>query len=141
MLRTHEHQPWADAWAAGVFDGEGCVHIARVAPRTDQQRVRFALRLKVSMAHEATVRRIHALFGLGSFHEQHRAGYRDCWTWVVQSRQAGVVVERLLPYSITKHSELLIARAFLATPRGKDGADDRAALDQAMRHAKRAVAA
>jgi hypothetical protein len=47
------------AWAAGIFEGEGCMSLADGAGRPHRWR------LKVSMADEDVVRRLHDTVGIG----------------------------------------------------------------------------
>lgn len=59
------------AWAAGLFEGEGCFSFQPKAPRA-----------MLSMSDEDVVRRFHQTVGIGSVHQtKRREGRKDLWTW------------------------------------------------------------
>lgn len=99
------------AWAAGVFDGEGCVAILRESRSKCHFGVRYELQIQVKMAHEETVRRFQEYFGGGVFVvPPERNGYKMMWVW--QNRGREKVWDFLLaviPYSCTKQRELFLA--------------------------------
>lgn len=111
------------AWAAGIIDGEGCITITRQKPGTSGRiNPSHRLFLKVTMGHEPTVRRLLAIFGVGSVHLQESSqGYNDAWSWWVASRQAGDVLMLVRPYLVTKAAEADLGFEFLALPSGTTG--------------------
>lgn len=97
------------AWAAGFFEGEGTVTIAR---RWNDDT--FSLRVSATGVDAAPLRRLQALWG-GSLttikgHQRHLAR-REAWVWTLQARQAIRFLCDLGPYFA---SDRQIARARLA---------------------------
>jgi hypothetical protein len=86
----------AFAWAAGLFDGEGCI------TRSSTGRPRWALAL--TMTDEDVVRKFHRVVGCGRVNFRHTPadkarGSRPSWSWRT-SAKADVqrVLQALLPY-------------------------------------------
>lgn len=75
------------AWAAGLFEGEGCISHNKIAPRAS-----------ISMSDEDVVRRFHRLIGMGSVAATPRKkeGYKDLWTWTVAGYKSTQYVMALL---------------------------------------------
>ena len=69
------------AWAAGLFEGEGCFSTVRSL----RSHGRVALRASLGMTDEDTVRRFHAIVGVGAIHVRHRAGVKSHWIWQVHT--------------------------------------------------------
>jgi hypothetical protein len=70
------------AWAAGLFEGEGCIRMYRADGKTPQ--------LYLSMADEDVVRRFHHVVGCGRVYGPygpyaHSGGTKPQWAWVVGS--------------------------------------------------------
>lgn len=131
------------AWAAGIVDGEGCIYIRRnISPVGTEN---YALAVKVVMTHEATVRRIHRIFNLGSVGLTHRASpnHKQAWTWKAMSRQAERVLTSILPWLYTKQDQADIALEFMRVPVATGGRktpasiqDERVRLYWTLREAK-----
>lgn len=101
------------AWAAGIIDGEGCIHLRRRSEAAGY----FALVLKVTMGHRPTIDRLHSLFDLGTIQENRsNKGHNPAWSWVCTTRQVGAVLDIVQPYLVTKADEAVIAREYLALP-------------------------
>lgn len=82
-----ERTPVDVAWAAGVFEGEGCITISGVTGPRPQAR------LKMNMTDEDVVRRFHLIVGIGTVREDRRfekRGWKRQWEWYIGSR-AGVL--------------------------------------------------
>ena len=103
-------------WAAGVVDGEGCISINKNKPSSRRGCINpvYVLLLKVTMGHEPTVRRLHALFQEGSVQPRPPRNSREnaSYTWIVQSLQAARVLQALQPYLFTKAKEAAVALSF-----------------------------
>jgi len=140
------------AWAAGLFDGEGCITISRQRPGTGRREsLNYRLFLKVTMGHRPTIERLVAIFSVGSIHPWCDSSDREhnpAYSWWVASRQAVAVIEQLRPYLVTKAIEADLAlewgRLPLA-PRGGRGGGTRVPAEllaarhrlfEAMRDAK-----
>lgn len=99
-------------WAAGLFDGEGCVGIYRRSLKA--MTPVFREKLHLSMTHEATVRKFCEIMGVGavSFRRSRRKKWRPVWVWQTSNHQAQIALERLLPFLVTKRAEAEFAREF-----------------------------
>lgn len=62
------------AWAAGLFEGEGCFTLTKVKQWT------YA-RAYLAMTDEDSVRRFHRAVGVGRVRFEPREGYKDRWVW------------------------------------------------------------
>jgi hypothetical protein len=113
------------AWLAGIIDGEGCIHIRKNSPteRSKHRSVMYSLVLKVSMCHRETIDRIHAIVGLGHVSRSASAkpNHQEAWAWYTQSREAGFVLQAVLPYLVTKGVEANTALQFLNLPSARSG--------------------
>ncbi len=96
------------AWAAGLFDGEGCISV-RPAPR-------LQITIEINMVHKPTLQRFHALLG-GRFNAgyEHRRNRRTQWRWRCTDIHAEAVLKLLRPYLVTKASEADLAIALRQT--------------------------
>jgi hypothetical protein len=110
---TSSHDLW---WAAGLFDGEGCITIDHVRPyrKAGERTSKFRLKMRVGMTHEATVRRFSAIIGYGSICQRKRYKKNDAdqWVWSVQGEKCYLVLNILMPLLFTKAEEAAIAVAF-----------------------------
>lgn len=87
------------AWAAGLFEGEGCI---TMRTKNWSSKGYGQARLKLVMTDEDVVRKFSAIIGIGTVRESDREvkrGYKMQWEWCIGSR-AGVsaVLELLYPY-------------------------------------------
>lgn len=103
------------SYAAGLFDGEGCVHIAR--QRKLQSKRGYVLRLVVTVAqnHLNTLLDFQAMTGaVGRIYMRRRQGAanRDAFTLNYDGEAAASLLERLLPYLGRKADEARIALQF-----------------------------
>ena len=91
MARSHDL-----AWAAGVFEGEGCICCYKIPNRKDSRRVMLA----ITMSDEDIVQRIYEIFKVGSFKGPYKKkDKKTLWTWAVQN-MAGChsVLTEIYPY-------------------------------------------
>lgn len=72
------------AWAAGLFEGEGCLHLSR----TDYKGTDYARAVAVvTMTDEDIVRRFHMIVGVGRIYRpQRREGRKPQWRWQVADK-------------------------------------------------------
>lgn len=79
------------AWAAGLFEGEGCIHypVKEGGPQ-----------LSLAMTDEDVVRRFAATIGIGKIYTRDPyPGMRRVWTWqAARHKEVLPLIERLLPY-------------------------------------------
>lgn len=117
------------AWAAGIFDGEGCVSIGCVGPsqRRDIVNLSYRLTVKVTMGCEETVCCFGTVVEQGTFQNHVSVARIGCermnpsYSWVAMSRKAEAVLKLLRPYLITKSREADVALEFMALPDGRRG--------------------
>lgn len=102
------------AWAAGLFDGEGCVHFQK---STNNRPV-----LKLAMTHRKTVERFGAVVGVAFklyMHSQATARrsqrhWKPVYAWyITRIADVKIVLKGLLPYLVTKRREAKRALAAL----------------------------
>lgn len=88
--------------------------------RKDRPSDGYSLRLSMSMVHKPTLERLARVVGYGLIHK-HRSGEpgrnRDSWQWAIYNSKALEVIERLLPYLVTKAAEARIAQGYANRPR------------------------
>ena len=103
------------AWAAGLFDGEGCVTISRSNPARSRS-PDHQLRVTLGMCHEATIAKMKQMFGGSMSMRRSKAkGWRDHWVWCLASYPAANFLGSIYPYLITKKYEAWLGREFQAT--------------------------
>jgi phage N-6-adenine-methyltransferase len=117
--------PAQHGWAAGIIDGEGCIHIRRNAA-TETTRHKsdiYDLILKVTMTDEETVRRLQIVFGVGTVtvDENRGEGNRPAYSWTCRSAAASEVLQRVYPFLVTKRVEAMYALEFSLLERARRG--------------------
>lgn len=78
------------AWAAGLFEGEGCITISGGAPR-----------LKLNSTDQDVVERFYGIVGLGQVREErtYARGWKRQWEWYTGAGESvSSVLELLMPY-------------------------------------------
>jgi hypothetical protein len=108
-------------WAAGFFDGEGCVQIKLRKTPTPCHFVR----LSVNQVNPEPLLILKQLFGgTISFHSKSGVNdrSRDIWSWQIGSQKAVDALKLMHPYLIVKAGESDIAIKFQSTVcyRGKE---------------------
>lgn len=111
------------AWAAGLFDGEGCIHIGCVPKSKGRLSPSYRCMIKLTMGCERTVRRFGGIVGTGTFQKHKPRGKRinASFSWQAHCKKAGRILELLNPYLITKSKEAEVALKFLSLPSGTVG--------------------
>lgn len=71
------------AWAAGLFEGEGCIYLAG-DKRRDPPYLYPGLQL--TMNDRDVVERFHRIIGVGSICTSRRSGRKDMWRWQCSNR-------------------------------------------------------
>jgi len=102
-----EHIKMELAYLAGLFDGEGCIHIAK--PKTTSG-YSYSLTISIHQKHSETVKKVHHCFG-GNFNECKNGTY----TWQCQGAEAGNVLRLVLPFLIEKKEQAELGIDFLET--------------------------
>lgn len=88
------------AWAAGLFDGEGCV--------TTLWPSRKQARMEINMCHKPTLERFAKIIGCGKVTKSYekRKAHRTQWRWRVCDNQSVSAAKKLEPYSSEKRQQL-----------------------------------
>lgn len=86
------------AWAAGIFEGEGCIR-----DYTPTGRVFMCPGLSIRMSDRDVLERFAAIVGVGTVrpsgqHRKRAEHHRDQWEWLVSGIDAVVVMEAFLPH-------------------------------------------
>lgn len=107
-------------WAAGLFDGEGCISLSQRSPQRFNGAINYnyTVILKVTMCHRPTVERLHRMFGAGTIHRQRvqKSHYSRPWIWFCNRTNAEFVLRQIRPWLFTKASEADLAMEFFALP-------------------------
>lgn len=82
------------AWAAGLFEGEGCIYIR---PNGSFLALHIQMTDRDVVEHFADVVDVGAIYEHPSRRDQ-RTGWKDAWTWNAQAGNAVTVIGLLLPY-------------------------------------------
>lgn len=108
------------AWAAGLFDGEGCISIGRVCPTklNGLRNPSYRLTVKVTMGDAVAVRRFAGIIGVGSVQNHVNATEKlnGSISWVAMARKGETAIKKILPFLVTKRKEAIIALRFMALP-------------------------
>lgn len=112
LPRTAETIPEIDrAYAAGILDGEGCVHVAK----NNAKRLRkpyHQLRVMVSMTDQSPVIWLAERFGGSVYTKVHTAPTKAHWRplhmWTLVGRQAHAFLEKVLPYLKVKRQQAVL---------------------------------
>jgi hypothetical protein len=92
-------------WAAGFFDGEGCVSIVR---QVKYGKAYHWLDISVYQNHSASLALLRELFG-GSVRPEQNA-----WKWRACGPTAGAALREMLPYLRVKRGQAAVAVSFQA---------------------------
>jgi hypothetical protein len=101
------------AYAAGLIDGEGCIHITK-GPQ-------YRLYLKVSMCHEETIEHLWKMFNRGTIQNVVQRIWTDAYSWLCSPKDAIEVIRLVRPYLITRVLDADIAEEFAAIPLAPQG--------------------
>lgn len=104
------------AYCAGLFDGEGCVHIARI--HTKKKNLTFQLNCKVSINHLFALELFRFFFG-GSIRKEkqdeshNKSGLLHSWS--IFGDGAVNFLTHIMPYLLIKKPQAELALQFQAT--------------------------
>lgn len=100
------------AWLAGLFDGEGSVGFYRRSAPRNKTGVSYYIVASIAMTHAPTIRLVAEMFsgaGWVKFYKKDKC--RNCFHWRLQNAKARAFLEAILPYSVTKRDEIIMALA------------------------------
>jgi len=98
------------AYAAGLFDGEGCVSINKVTAK-GYKKPGFQLRASISMTDERMMMQFQEWF-YGGCQYRTRPRAKDYWMWVVVARGARDFLTKVEPYLVIKKPQALVGIEF-----------------------------
>lgn len=103
-MRATETAAWA-AWAAGLFEGEGCFFVNKIRKHGCVYRYPCA---SLKMTDEDVVRRFHTVVGVGKVWRkpEPREGWKPLWDWRCHGHNDTLYVLTLLkPYLGARRQE------------------------------------
>lgn len=96
------------AWAAGFFDGEGCVIIQRrKAPKT-KHGILHLLHVEVAQVDILPLNKLQKLFKGRIYFDK----YSKINKWIITNENARIFISKIQKYTTTKQKECLVALKF-----------------------------
>lgn len=105
-------------YCAGLFDGEGCIHIARQVHKTARRGYVYRLRVSISQNHQGTLIDFQDLIGIeGLMYQTGRAAgqNKDCYQLTFDGQKGAQVLNLMFPYLLRKGPEAKAAMQFQST--------------------------
>jgi hypothetical protein len=100
-----------DAYAAGLFDGEGYVRVARWE-KPDSIHIRYQVIAGIGVTYHPVIERLQKEYG-GSInqnrHDLRNKNHRIQFTWAFASQTAATFFRRVLPHLIIKRDQVKLA--------------------------------
>jgi len=135
-----------DRYAAGLFDGEGYVRIARYR-KPNSIHMRHQVFVGIGMAHRPIIEQLHIAYG-GSLHmnrhDQRNPKNRIQFSCIWSSQIAVTFLRRIYPFTVVKRDQIELALALQehidqnpykpGGSRGKRGAALREDRDEILRY-------
>ncbi len=105
------------AWAAGLTDGDGCVHIAKQRFKSPRRAGRpiYRMRLTISQSNLVVLQQVQKILGINACMVQvarTTQQNRQAYNLVYDGRAAFEAVAKLCPYLVAKRAEALVLMAF-----------------------------
>ena len=106
------------AWAAGCFEGEGCISIDRFYRNN---RMQYYLRVSLSNTDEDIIQFFNSRWAGTVYKEKVRGNCRQCYKWVLTGKKAEKCLAQFSSYFIThKYQERAkVAFGFMEAKRSK----------------------
>lgn len=99
------------AWAAGFFDGEGCIYLAKV--KNHGGNLLYELRVEAAQIDPLPIIKLHEMFGGWKGKQTIKIGSkRDVHKWKLSSLKAEYFLETVLPYLTTKRTQAVLGLEF-----------------------------
>lgn len=116
MMEAKDMRQTELAYYAGLFDGEGCIHIRKT--KTKRQQITYGLVCKISMCNFFVLEQLQQSFG-GSLHKEREHKYSNrynkLWTWTLSCIMAKAFLIAVYPFLRLKKSEAELAIQFQET--------------------------
>ena len=101
------------AYAAGIIDGKGCVSLTICKRPNITSRYECALKVAVTMTDRGVPQWLKNTFGGSlSIHLPAKPGYREYYSWMIESRQAVKFLGDILPWLRIKIPQTKLAFQF-----------------------------
>lgn len=102
------------AWAAGFFDGEGCILIRKSSKNA------HAIRITISQVNPSPIKKFKDLFGGHiSYQRPKNQKWSSQWKWEQDSKSASETLKNLLPYLLVKQDVAALALEFQSFKKDK----------------------
>ncbi len=100
-------------YAAGFFDGEGCISVKRVT--RPGQRLGYLLRAQINHTHFPTLQQLKTQWGgyIGSV-KQMESRYKTRWQWALDGDSLVKFLQDIRPFLIEKTPQVEMALQFVA---------------------------
>ena len=102
------------AWAAGFFDGEGCVLVVKAKSPAGSRGMKMTLVVSVSQLDRRPLDKLKRLYG-GTIHQQKKAAPTQSgrvnlpYRWHLQGEAVRPFLEGVFPYCLVKKEQIDIA--------------------------------
>jgi hypothetical protein len=104
------------AYVAGIVDGEGCIQVQKYKKRKRERSTPYKLQLRVSNTDLRLVQHLQSLFpGYIYNGSEKRKNRRNQFYWHVNGKKAAHILEKLVPFLVSKKDQAEIAIAFQDT--------------------------
>ncbi len=122
-----------DRYVAGLFDGEGCIHL-RIQTYRDKRwpdnravQRRVLLEVGINMTDPRAIRSVLEAHGgfLKTPRRPSRPTHRPLHYWKVCNEKAAVFLSRILPYLLIKKEEAILAIEYQTHMRSRRGQNSR----------------
>jgi hypothetical protein len=97
------------AWAAGFFDGEGCIDIIYTKIKNV---LYYSLRLRVTNTNKESIARFMSIVNCGTISSSKRKEFKLAYTHTSLCNDATNIIKLLLPYSTIKKSQFELGLQF-----------------------------
>jgi hypothetical protein len=98
------------AWAAGFFDGEGCVAVGRNKKNNSQKPWWFHVSVALVCTNKPAIEKFLNIAEIGSLNKRKRTKTNKLtWAWRASLTNSKEFLEKLLPYLIIKKEEVKLA--------------------------------
>jgi hypothetical protein len=102
-------------YVAGLFDGEGCISLVKQR-RLNSPLPSYTIRVVIAMTHKPIILLLQDQFGGHvSQRKGQKEGHRNAFTLMWANRQAGTILQILIPHLILKRAEAEVALDFIQT--------------------------
>lgn len=98
-------------WAAGFFDGEGCVGTTKPRPGPRNREISRVIRVSVGNTHRGSLELLLGVFGGTIAKGITYPNRRQMFYWKVSSKKAEVFLLSIRPWSIVKRPQIDVALA------------------------------